>query len=160
VYFPRAIQPLVAPAANLPGFAISLAVVVGLMVVFDVPLRATLLLLPVAMLLVVLLACLFSMLVALLHVYFRDVRYLLQAALLGWFYATPLFYSIDMARRLKPLVIANPLVGAIQLARYALFARAQELGASLVATGAAIGMMTVIALLAYARFDRVAADRM
>ena len=44
--------------------------------------------------------------VAALHVYFRDVKFLVQAALLVWIYVTPILYPKDAARR--PRAVARP----------------------------------------------------
>jgi ABC-type polysaccharide/polyol phosphate export permease len=37
-----------------------------------------------------------SMLLATLHVYFRDVKWFYDSALLAWFYATPIFYPAEI----------------------------------------------------------------
>ena len=43
-----------------------------------------------------------SILLAALHVYFRDIRYIVQAALLAWFYVTPVIYPLDAVHSLRP----------------------------------------------------------
>lgn len=160
IYFPRLIPPVVPTAASLPGYAISLLVVLGLMVVSDVPLRTTLLLLPVAAVVLTVFTGLLSAFVALLHVYFRDIRYVVQALVMVWFYATPIFYSLEMAGRFRPVLLLNPMTGIVQLTRYAVFGRIEGLRPALTTTAVFIAVLTLLVLALYARFDRVAVDRL
>lgn len=160
VYFPRLIVPAVPAAANLVGYSVSTGVLVLLMIGFGVPFRIGILLLPVAMALTATLAVLFSQLVAVLHVYFRDMRYLVQVSLLTGLYATPVIYPLERARDLRALLIANPMTGPVQLVRQAVFGEAASLAASIAASLAwTIGLLVVI-LLTYRRHERVAVDRL
>src|SRR5438067_2484171 len=70
----------------------------------------TLLLIP-AILLAVAFATALSMVLAALHVYFRDVRYLVQAGLLVLFYLTPIAYPQRIVGSLGPWMDFNPLTG-------------------------------------------------
>lgn len=160
VYFPRSILPAVPVVANSISFAISAATLLGLFVVFDVPFRLTLLLFPVAMLLTALLAGLMASLLTLLHVYFRDVRYAVQATLLVALYASPVIYPLEEAKGLQPIVLANPVTGALQLARFALFGEAHRVGAALTVTTGWLLVLAVAAVLAYRRHERTAVDRL
>src|SRR5487761_2591048 len=56
---------------------------------------------------------------ALLHVYFRDVRYLVSALLLVLFYATPVIYPLSFTHGiLRAVVLVNPGTGVVQLTRF------------------------------------------
>jgi lipopolysaccharide transport system permease protein len=160
VYFPRLILPAVPVLANSISFCISAVTLLGLMVVFDVAFRATLLLLPVAMLLIAVLAALLSSLLTLLHVYFRDIRYAVQATLLVALYASPVIYPLQQAHSLQPIVLANPVTGALQLARFALFGEAHRVGLAVSISAAWIAALAVVVLLAYRRHERIAVDRL
>jgi len=160
VYFPRSILPAVPVLANSVSFAISAATLLGLLVVFDVPFRATLLLFPVAMVLTASLAGLMASLLTLLHVYFRDVRYAVQATLLVALYASPVIYPLQEAKGLQGIVLANPVTGALQLARFALFGEAHRIGVALFVTAAWLVVLAVAALFAYGRHERTAVDRL
>jgi ABC-type polysaccharide/polyol phosphate export permease len=160
VYFPRLLLPAVPATANLPTFGASSGVVLLLMAGFGVPYRASLLLLPVAIALVLALAVVLSALVSLAHVYSRDVRYIVQATLLVALYATPVIYPLERAGGLRPLIIANPMTGAVQLVRFAIFGEADLVGVAIVVTLTWLVALVVATLLAYRRHERIAVDRL
>lgn len=160
VYFPRLILPAVPVLANAISFAISAVSLVVLMAVFDVPYRGSLLLLPVAMALVAALTTLLASLLTLLHVYFRDVRYAVQATLLVALYASPVIYPLHQADELEPIVLANPVTGPLQLARYAIFGEAERLAIAVAITLAWVAALATGALFAYRRHERIAVDRL
>jgi lipopolysaccharide transport system permease protein len=55
-----------------------------------------------------------------LHVYFRDIRYIVTAAVIGWFYLTPVFYPLHLAHGFVHAVVeANPVTGVVELLRAA-----------------------------------------
>jgi ABC-type polysaccharide/polyol phosphate export permease len=160
IYYPRLIPPSLPALAGIPGYLISVVIILGLMVLFGVPLTVNLLLLPVAATLLVLLTILLSAFTAMLYVYFRDVRYLVQALLLVWFYGTPVFYSITMTGSVRPLVVANPMTGVLQLTRFAIFGEATAVGESLLWAVGAIVVLLVVVAGVYRRHDRIAVDRL
>jgi ABC-type polysaccharide/polyol phosphate export permease len=113
VWFPRAMLAVVPALSNLVGLAVTIGVLVAVMPLFGVHLGAqTLLLLPATGLLV----C-FSLGAGLLlgaaEVYFRDVKFLVQAALLVWIYVTPILYPQHLVRHLGPWLDINPLTGVV-----------------------------------------------
>jgi len=160
VYFPRSILPAVPVLANLVSLAIAQCTVLALMGVFGVPYRATLLLLPAAMVLTTAVTTMLAEPIALLHVYFRDVRYVVQAGLMVALYASPVIYPLDAAGSLRPLLLANPMTGPLQLARFAIFGEADAVGTALAVTGVWILGLTVATILAFRRHERVAMDRL
>jgi ABC-type polysaccharide/polyol phosphate export permease len=161
VYFPRLLLPAVAPTANLIGYGIGSGVVLILMAATGVSFRVTLLLLPVAMLLGYVLVTVLNAVCALLHVYFRDVRYLVSALLLVLFYATPVIYPLSFTHGvLRALVLLNPGTGVIQLTRFAVYGNAEGIGRALLSTAAWVVVLASTALLAYRRHERVAVDRL
>lgn len=119
IYFPRALFPLVTLAANLYGLAVTVVILGVMSAAFGAPVGARTLLLVPAILVLVALTAGFSLVLAALHVYFRDVRFLVQAALLGWFYLTPVIYPIGLLHGLRPWLDANPATGLVELFRAA-----------------------------------------
>ncbi len=161
VYFPRLLVPAVPPMANMPAVGISMIVGLGVLGVRGGDLRLTQLLLPAPVLLAAVLTFGFAALASLLHVYFRDVRYLVQAGLLVWFYGTPVFYPLELAPpTLRPLILANPITGVMQLLRYALFGRASYLAIALASSIAWVIVLLTLVLVTYRRHDRIAVDRL
>jgi ABC-type polysaccharide/polyol phosphate export permease len=161
VYFPRLILPAVPAAANLVGFAISVGVTLAMLPIFGVGFRAELVWLPVAMGMLTLLVVMLSALCAVAHVYFRDVRYIVQAVLMVMFYATPVIYPLDRPSGfLRHVVAANPVSGPLQLTRFAVFGRAAALATSMTWSAAFLVLLTAATLAAFRRYERVACDRL
>jgi lipopolysaccharide transport system permease protein len=161
VYFPRLILAGVPALANMVSFAISSAVILILMGLFGVTYQWTLVLLPAAMFLALVLSILISAITMLAHVYFRDVRYIVQATLLVALYATPIIYPLEKAHSLRPLLVfGNPMTGIIQLTRFAVFGKADSLGVAVAVSCAYLVALTLVTLVAYRRHERIAVDRL
>jgi lipopolysaccharide transport system permease protein len=161
VYFPRLILPAVPAAANSVGLAISMVVALGLMPLFGVRFRPELLLIPAAMALTVALVIGLSALCSVAHVYFRDVRYIVQAVLMVAFYATPVIYPLDRpSGLLRAVITANPMTGPTQLTHFAVFGHAPSLAPALWSSAAGLALVVVVTLIAFRRYERVACDRL
>jgi ABC-type polysaccharide/polyol phosphate export permease len=128
VRFPRQLLPLSMVATQLVGFAVMLAIVVALSLVYVPAARDTVwLAIPLAALAVCLVAGL-SLAVASLNAVYRDVEHLVAALLLPWFFLTPVLYSLegipgvrDHPRLVDLVHYANPLTPAIEAVRDPLF---------------------------------------
>jgi lipopolysaccharide transport system permease protein len=127
--FPRQLVPLSVVAAHLVGFAVMVVLLLVLDAVALPRARATeLLAIPLAALLVGFVSGL-ALAVASLNVLFRDVEFIVAAALVPWFFLTPIIYpltNVPGASGKHPHVIAlihwaNPLSPAIQALRAPLF---------------------------------------
>jgi lipopolysaccharide transport system permease protein len=152
--------PAMPAVSNLISYVISLAVLVILMGAVGVSYSWRLLLLPVLAAGSGLLAVGFAEVTALLHVYYRDTRYVVAAANIPWFYGTPIIYPLQLAHRLRGVILANPATGLVQAARWIVFGTATDVGtAVLITAGWTVGLLAV-ALLSYRRHDRNAADRL
>jgi ABC-type polysaccharide/polyol phosphate export permease len=158
IYFPRAVFPLVVVGAGLYGLAISGVILLGFAIgagEFD-PLR-TLLIVP-AVVVLVLLSSAAALLLAALQVYFRDMKYVIAAALLPWFYLTPIFYPLDRIGRLHTLVEANPVTGAVELLRAATVGADPGWYVSLWWTGGWTAVLFLLGALVHRRHDRIMSD--
>ncbi|HWH43775.1 MAG TPA: ABC transporter permease [Thermoleophilaceae bacterium] len=113
VWFPRIVLVLVPPIANIVGLLVSYAVLVPLLPVLGVDLGLRLLLLPVACVLLVAFTVALSLVLSALHVYYRDVRFLVQAALLVWLYVTPVVYRQELLDDLAGAADFNPMTGVV-----------------------------------------------
>ncbi|MHB8340121.1 MAG: ABC transporter permease [Mycobacteriales bacterium] len=159
VYFPRLLLPAMPATGGLVTLAIFAAITLGVALALGVRPGLSIFAALPAVALAYAVAVVFSAAAALAHVYFRDVRYLVTAALLVAFYATPVFYQLSRARGLAPLLEANPATGPIQLIRFALFGHADKLAPSLLACVGWLVVVGVGVLLAYRSRERVACDR-
>lgn len=160
IYFPRLVLPAVAPTANLVGYGISMLIGVAVAVAQTGAVHPHLLLLPVAMALAYALVLVVSAGAALLHVYSRDVRYVVTAVLMVAFYATPVIYPLQLAGGLTPYVLANPATGVVQLTRWCVFGQADHVGAGLLWTLGWVVVLTALVLRSYGRHERTACDRL
>jgi lipopolysaccharide transport system permease protein len=128
VRFPRQLVPLSMVATQLVGFAVMLAIVLVLSLVYVPGARDTAwLALPVAALVVCLVAG-FSLAVASLNAIYRDVEHLVAALLLPWFFLTPVLYSLeaipaveDHPRLVDVIHYGNPLTPAVEAVRDPLY---------------------------------------
>lgn len=159
IYFPRIVLPLVAVASNTYLAVFNVIVVLIATYASGVSPSPRVLLLVPGLVLVVAVTATMSMLLSALHVYFRDVRYLVQAALLLAFYLTPVFYPLDRApAALRRIVEINPLTGVVEVYRAATVGADAHWGISLAFTFVWLALLTWGALWAHTRFDRVFAD--
>jgi lipopolysaccharide transport system permease protein len=128
VRFPRQLVPLSMVATQLVGFAVMVAIVVVLSLVFLPEARDTVwLALPLALPIVALTAGV-SLAVASLNALYRDVEHIVAALLLPWFFLTPVLYSlegipgVENHPRLVDLVHwGNPLTPALEAFRDPVF---------------------------------------
>ena len=159
VYFPRLLAPLGAVLAAAVDLAVSLAVAQVVALIVGVPLQPTLVLLPLCalVLLVVCLAC--GLWLAALNVLYRDVRYALGFLMQLLFFASPIVYPSTLADGPWRMVLAlNPLVGVIELFRWALLGARAPGPEALVSLGAAVALL-ISGLLFFRSAERQFADR-
>lgn len=158
IYFPRSVFPTMTVLSGVYGLLLT----VILLLIFEAaygtfPGVKTLLLIP-AILLTFTVTMSAALVLAALQVYFRDVKFLLQAALLGWFYLTPVFYPLRAVGRISGWVRVNPVTGIIELFRLATVGADNGWVISLWWSLGWAAALFVAALLLYRRFDRVFAD--
>jgi lipopolysaccharide transport system permease protein len=116
IYFPRAMLPLVSVASSLYNFFFSICTIIAVTIVFSAwPGWRLLLLVPATVLLVALTAA-FALFFSGIHVYFRDLRYIIGALTSPWLFVTPVVYPLSRARGLvRILIMVNPMTGIIEL---------------------------------------------
>lgn len=160
IYFPRAVLPLVPVVSSLFSVAITIALLIAMALGFGVSLGPELLVLPFGVLLVATLSAALGLVASALHVYFRDVRFIVSASMTVWLYVTPVIFRVEqLPRFLQPVVKANPMTGIVELFRYATVGASPGWTTSLLVTAAWILVLGVIALQLHRRFDRLFADR-
>jgi len=128
VRFPRQLVPLANVATQLVSFVVMLAIVIVLSLVYIPEGRSTVwLAIPLAALVVLLVAGM-ALAVAAANAIYRDVEHLIAAALLPWFFLTPVLYSLDRIPGAKThpwferlIHWGNPLTPAIEALRAPLF---------------------------------------
>ncbi len=143
VYFPRLVIPLAAVLAGLVDFAVAMAVLLGLMLLFGVVPQLTAL----AVIPLLALACVTAFGVGLwlsaLNVRYRDIRHILPFLIQVWLFATPIAYPSSLIDEPWRTVFAlNPMVGVVEGFRWALLGADTAPGAMvLVSTTVAIAIL-------------------
>jgi ABC-2 type transport system permease protein len=159
VYFPRAILPLVVIGANFFAFIPAVVVLVAFALLSGVSVGTHIFLLIPAVLVLLGLTAGFALVLSAMHVYFRDVRYVVAAALIAWMYGTPVIYPLErMHGIVRHAIEANPATGMVELFREAVGAHDPGWTAALPWTFGWIAVLLVAGALLHRRFDRVFVD--
>jgi lipopolysaccharide transport system permease protein len=108
IYFPREIFPLSAVTACLFDFAVASGVLVLLLFVLKVGWSVYLLWLPTLLITTLLLAAGISMIVSAASLFFRDVKYIVEAVLTFAIFFTPVFYDVRMFGEKGKWLLLNP----------------------------------------------------
>ncbi len=104
VYFPREVLPISTVIANLVHFILAMVVFFAYLTFFWLfmdgasPLMPGLALLPVLIVIQLMLLAGLSLIISCLNVFFEDTKYILQALLNVFFYATPVIYLSELVR--------------------------------------------------------------
>lgn len=162
VYFPRLLLAAVPASSGLLGYLVGLGIVIPLTFAFGVRPSWHLLALPVPVLLVFALVVSATAVLGLWHVYWRDLGPLVTAVVSIGFYLTPVIYpASELEGPVRLALELNPATGAIAAMRWAVFGGHEPgLARPLAFTIAWTLVLTVVALLAYRRYERVCVDRL
>lgn len=116
IYFPRMILPFSVVLGYGVDFLVALLGVACLIVVFKVPLSPVMPLVLLAVAWQLLLCLALGMGVAMLTLYFRDLRHLLTMLLQLWLFASPVIYPLDVVpERYRAVYMLNPMAGVLTL---------------------------------------------
>lgn len=122
IYFPRLVIPISASLVALVDLVISLPLLFGLLLWFDFPITARVLLLPLFFGPIFLLSLGIGLVMSALHVRYHDVGMLMPIFLQTWLYLSPVIYPIEIVpSRWLGLYSLNPIVGLLQGIRWALY---------------------------------------
>ena len=111
VWFPRAILPIATVLFNLAQYILTVLVFLPLMLVYyQVPFAAPMLLFPVFVALQALFTIGVALILATGTAFYRDVRHLVDVALMVLFWATPIVYTLqDLSGRMYAVILFSPL---------------------------------------------------
>lgn len=124
ISFPRIILPLNASLRNTLGLIINLAITVGFMLYYEVPITLNLLLLPVVYIFTFLLNFGINLWLSTINVFYRDVMTLVPFILRAGLFISPVAFTLQsVPPKLQKLYCLNPLVGLIESARFCFLGR-------------------------------------
>ncbi len=110
VYFPREIVPLSIVLSSLVHFLITFIFVFPILMIFGYFPNRSCFILPLVILLQTIFIFGLGLFVSSIHVFFRDLRYILEVILIGWFWLTPVVYPISLiSERYLFLYKLNPM---------------------------------------------------
>jgi len=152
VYFPREIFPFSAVIVALVDTAIASAVLIGMMAWYGYAIGWTILLLPVVLLVHVMFTAALALLLAMGHLFYRDVKYLFDILLSVGMFATSVVYPVEqIGGPVGRLLMLNPLTSIIDGYR-AVLLRGTVPPAGPFLAAAAVSLLLLIA--AWALFHR------
>lgn len=171
LYFPREIIPISVAAGHFINFLIALLLFMPVPLILLRSWSPALLLLPVPILLLALFTISVTAIATLSDAFFRDTRFIVEALLMVWFYATPVFYPLEFLDSMRSSVPAwaspflqlirfNPMAGIISMFRdIVLYGRVPDPVDSLYVL-AVTAILLIWAFLLYRRHGPVIADHM
>jgi lipopolysaccharide transport system permease protein len=161
IYFPRMMLPLLVVTTGLYPLAISLVVLLVLTLVLQHGIGPEFLLVLPAALLAIGITAAFGLTLSALHVFFRDVKFLVQAAMSVLFYVTPVIYSLSVApESARPYLAFGPMAGPVELARMATVGADSSWPIAVLGGLGWFVILGAIGLVLHGRFDRVFVDRL
>jgi lipopolysaccharide transport system permease protein len=160
VWFPRAILALVPVVSNLVTLAISVVVVIVALPVLGEPITPRLVLLVPATVLLVAFTAALGLVLSALDVYFRDVKFMVQAGVLVWFYVTPIVYPPTVLGGVHRWLQLNPLTGIVGLFQRAAVDAPVPSTAAVVASVVTTLALLVIGIVLHQRHDRLFVDQL
>jgi lipopolysaccharide transport system permease protein len=114
IYFPREIFPIGSIIAAFIDFIIASLFFLILLIIYQVPIKISILWLPILLIMQILLTLGISFLGAALIVSYRDIRFIVPLGLQLWMYLTPVVYPLTLVPdRLRLLYMLNPMAGII-----------------------------------------------
>jgi ABC-type polysaccharide/polyol phosphate export permease len=158
VFFPRAVLALVPPVANLATLAISTSILLVALPVVGEPIRPRFLLVVPAVALLFAFSAALGLVLSALYVYFRDVKFMVQAVMLVWLYVTPIVYppsALDDAARWLDF---NPLTGVVGLFQRAAVGAPVPSGRALAVSIVTTLVLATVGVIAHRRNDRLFVD--
>ena len=125
VKLPREVFPVSAVIAEFINLLLSFIVLFVFLIIFRVPFSLFILWLPILLAIQFIFIIGLGLITSALNVFFRDTVAILDAIMTAWFYLTPIFYPISLAKQHLPepfynLFLLNPLVPLITGYRKAL----------------------------------------
>jgi lipopolysaccharide transport system permease protein len=124
IYFPRLIVPISSALGPLVDFAVSFAILLGMMAWYRIAPTWGVLTLPFFTLLAVVTATAVSLYLSALNVKYRDVGHAIPFLVQFWMYASPVVYSVTIIPQKWRFVYSlNPMVGVIEGFRWALLGK-------------------------------------
>jgi ABC-type polysaccharide/polyol phosphate export permease len=145
IYIPRSAFAISSIGTGLINLLLSLVPLLVVMVVIGTPLHLTILLAPVAMILLGLFSLGVGLFISTIGIYFADVVEMYAIVIMAWFYITPIIYTLDLLpAKLQGWLALNPMVHLVELFRSLVFSgKIPTLESWLISIGIALGTFLI-----------------
>lgn len=152
VYFPREIFPFSAVFVSAVDYFVGAVVLVGMLIYYQVPVTATVLFLPVILLVQVTFTAGVALFLAMANLFYRDVKYLFEVFITLWMFASSVVYPLDgLTGYQKTILSFNPMTPILDAYRdVILYGRMPPMGEF----AAVFGVSLVILAAAWTMFHR------
>lgn len=118
----KSVFPVAAVISNILNFLFSLVPMVVILLVLRFPLHWTWIYMPVPLLALFCFTLGCGFFVAAANVFYRDVSHIIQIVLSGWFYLSPVMYSLEfLPQHYRPLFRLNPMLYLLNEFRMAIY---------------------------------------
>ncbi|HTN74930.1 MAG TPA: ABC transporter permease [Pirellulaceae bacterium] len=115
VYFPRVALPCSTAVSAMLDFLVSALFLLVLMIYFQIPISAPIILVPLFLAQLVLLTLGMGLLLAALNVWYRDIKHVLPLMIQLWMFVTPVIFPLSyVPEHLRPFMAINPLTGIVE----------------------------------------------
>jgi ABC-type polysaccharide/polyol phosphate export permease len=122
IYIPKTSFALSAIGTGLVNLAFSLIPMMIIMVIAKIPIRLSLFLLPISMILLAAFALGIGLLVSTLALFFPDVSEIFDILVRAWWYLTPIIYPIDIIpNHLQKWLLLNPMYYFVEIFRFPIY---------------------------------------
>lgn len=141
IYIPRTSFALSATGTGLINLILSLIPLVLVMLVIGVPIRWTIVLLPIPILFLAMFALGIGLIISTMAIYYADVAEMYQIILTAWMYLTPVIYSPDILPEQYSFWITrlNPMYYLVELFRMPIYyGRVPDINLILISGGIAL----------------------
>ncbi len=158
IYFPRLVIPLSKAMAGFIDFLVSIAFLIILMIIYQVPLTIQILFFPLFFLVNVLTSLGIGIWTSALTIRFRDLQHVIPFVVQIGLYATPIAYPTSLIpENYQMLYYLNPMVGIVESYRYSLLGLDPPGTMGLVSMGIGI-LVFFFGLFYFRKVERTMAD--
>jgi len=159
VYFPRLVVPVAATFAATVDFLIAFGVLIVMAVWYGIGLTWRIALVPAVVGMALLTALAVGLWLSAINVKYRDVGHAIPFVIQAWMFASPVAYPTGLVpERWQLLYGLNPMVGVIQLFRWALLGGQAPDTGTLAVSGGVTVLLLLGGLLFFHRMERTFAD--
>lgn len=156
VYFPRILLPVSVVMSTMANYVLALPALFIMMAIFGLPFTPWLVTIPVVVVIQAIFLTAIVLILAPLHVYFRDTIVLVEVGLTAWFFMTPIFYQMESV---VPHLAAwmyriNPMAAIVEEYRVILYHGGVPDPLFTGRTGATALLLLVIGYLVFTRLSR------